>query len=285
MPPFEWDESYNPPGQPQAIQPPAGGWIKLYRKTLHDGWLREHKLFVFWAYCLLRANHKCGKVFVDGQQIELAPGQFVTGRDQVFRDTGLTEQNYRTALKRLKSTGSITTKATNRCTVITIVNWSGYQARIDEPNEQPNEQPNGQPTSSQRAANDKQDVKRPKSRKEVERVPRALQGNSFLFFCWWGYAYKLLHDRTYRCLPTDAHSVIELTKLEPRLVYLVLRASSFLLSDHKFYKSGKTITRFLSVWTDGKITEPHPELLRSKGLIPDDGIKMEPWLQSLGVIP
>ncbi|MGD9687678.1 MAG: hypothetical protein AB7U43_11975 [Desulfobacter sp.] len=168
MPPIELDDSYTP--EPQQTPPPAGGWIKLYRKALTDGWLREHKLFVFWAYCLLRASHKVGKVFVDGQQVELAPGQFITGRDQVSRDTGLTEQNYRTAIRRLKSTGSITTRTTNRCTIITVVNWHSYQANPGESNGLANEQTNTRPTSSQRASND---IREGKIAKKVKTITAA----------------------------------------------------------------------------------------------------------------
>ncbi len=99
---------------------------------------------------------------LNGIQIELQPGQFVTGRDSVFRDTGLSEQQYRTSIKRLKSTGSITTTATNRYTMITVMNWNTYQQNQLEANEQANEPSNACPTSSQRAANDKQEVKNEK---------------------------------------------------------------------------------------------------------------------------
>lgn len=140
------------------------GWIKLHRQTLHNGWLREPVLLTFWIYCLLRANHTPGKVMLNGIQIELQRGQFVTGRDSVFRDTGLSEQQYRTSIKRLKSTGSITTIATNRYTMITVVNWDTYQQNMTEANEQPNEPSNEQPTSNQRASNDKQEVKKEKNK-------------------------------------------------------------------------------------------------------------------------
>lgn len=142
----------------------AAGWIKLHRQMLYSGWLREPLLLTFWIYCLLRANHVQGKVMINGMQLELQPGQFVTGRDAVYRDTGLSEQQYRTCQKRLKSMGSITTKTTNRYTMITVINWNTYQQKQVEANEPTQEPVNARPTSSQRATNDKQEVKTKKDK-------------------------------------------------------------------------------------------------------------------------
>lgn len=119
---------------------------------------------------------------------------------------------------------------------------------------------------------------------EREKAPLALKGNSCLFYSWWGYAYQLLHDKAYRYTSTDKDSAIELAELEPRLVHLIFRASSFLLSNHTYYKQARTITRFAEVWTDNQITEPPTHILQAKMLIPSDGDKFEPWLRSIGVI-
>jgi len=278
--PFELDETYQPPQPPPPVAPAAGGWIKLYRKALHDGWLREHKLFVFFTYCLLRANHKSGKVFMDGLQIELEPGQFITGRDQVFRDTGLTEQNYRTALKRLKSTGSITTKTTNRCTVVTIVNWSSYQTRIDESNEQNNEQPNGQLTGSQRAANDEQEIKNAKNGEMGPAPQLALDDEQAKFIRYWQRLIATLGDGIkYRLTKQDHKALPELMKTEPLLFNLCTDAANYLLSDRNYHRERRTLDGLLFCWNDEFRTHNHTELQR-KNLFPPDGVKLADWLDT-----
>jgi len=148
------------------------GYVNLYRKLLADGWLKDHKTMILLLYCLMRASHKPRKTIIGTEQVELEAGQLVTGRDQVLHYTGLSEQNYRTCLKRLKSRGTITTKATNRYTIITVVNWSTYQNNPDNANEQNNEQTNEQLTSSQRTGNEQvttnKNYKNYKNRKKKE---------------------------------------------------------------------------------------------------------------------
>jgi len=171
-------------------------------------------------------------VFVDGQQVELAPGQFITGRDQVSRDTGLTEQNYRTAIKRLKSTGSITTRTTNRCTIITVVNWHSYQANPGESNGLFNEQTNTQPTSSQRAANDIQETK---ERKKGKTSPKKGGGDTDKFLLYFSHAWtQYAPDRPFIANKNHHQTVTQmLTELSKHtdqpLNHLILQAAQFFL--------------------------------------------------------
>ena len=55
------------------------------------------------------------------------PGQLVTSAARMGADLGFTRQQIRTALDKLKSTNEITVEATNRFSVITVVNWDEYQ--------------------------------------------------------------------------------------------------------------------------------------------------------------
>jgi len=67
--------------------------------------------------------------------------------------TGLTFQQVRTALNKLKSTGEITIQTTNRFSLITIVNWALYQNDTDDCNKQHNTPSNKQITNHQQADN------------------------------------------------------------------------------------------------------------------------------------
>lgn len=110
----------------------GSGWIKVWRSSLENGWLRNHKLWAFWCYCLLKASHKEHKVMIGRQQITLQPGQFVFGRRVASQDTKLTEQQIRTALATLERLGNITVRTTNKYSVLTVVNWAFYQTHDEK---------------------------------------------------------------------------------------------------------------------------------------------------------
>lgn len=72
-------------------------------------------------------------------------GSFVTSLDSLAKELGLSVQEIRTALKRLISTGELTSKSTNKYRIITVVNYEMYQ--------QVNKQPNSPLTGNQQATN------------------------------------------------------------------------------------------------------------------------------------
>jgi hypothetical protein len=116
-----------------------GGWIKLYRQILANGWLRNHKVLVFWIYCLLKAAYKPTKVIIGFKEIYLESGQFVFGRRRASGETALSEREIRTCLAFLVKAGNLTIKTTKRFSIITIINWEDYQnseALIDPQNDQ-----------------------------------------------------------------------------------------------------------------------------------------------------
>ena len=53
------------------------GYVKLWRKSLEGGWLKDHKLWAFWCWCLGKASHKQIKILVGLQEVNLLPGEFV----------------------------------------------------------------------------------------------------------------------------------------------------------------------------------------------------------------
>lgn len=137
------------------------GWVRFYRVVIENGWLRDHKLWAFWSYCLLKANHKEATILVGGQQLRLLPGQFWMGRKKAAEDLNMSEQNIRTCLRKLEKLENITTKPTNRGSLITVVNWSLYQSQGGETNQQDNRCL----TSNQPAANHRQEVKKERREK------------------------------------------------------------------------------------------------------------------------
>jgi uncharacterized phage protein (TIGR02220 family) len=122
----------------------VGGWIALHRKFLEWEWYNDHNVKILFLHCLLKANHKEKQ----WQGLTIERGQFVTGRKKLAKETGLTEQQVRTALQKLNT--EITIKTTNKYSVVTVVNYSIYQDKQEENNQQNNQQiTNKQPTNNQ----------------------------------------------------------------------------------------------------------------------------------------
>lgn len=137
------------------------GWIKLHRSSLKNGWLRNHKLWAFWSWCLLKATHTEHAQVVGYQQIKLSPGEFIFGREKAAKELNMSEQNIKTCMATLKKLKNITTKPTNKFTVISIVNWDSYQRRDEEDNQQHKQQV----TSNSPTTNHKQECKELKNEK------------------------------------------------------------------------------------------------------------------------
>ena len=99
------------------------GYIKVDRNMLHWRWMAEPLTAHLFIYLLLKANYKN----LDFRGKTIPKGSLVTSYQTLCKSTGLSLQQCRTALKRLKSTGEITIESTNQYQVITIVNYKQYQ--------------------------------------------------------------------------------------------------------------------------------------------------------------
>lgn len=125
-------------------------WIKIFRELLQWEWFQKAEMVQLFIYLLLKAN--C--VDKQWQGITIKRGQLATSNATMRQDLRLSEQQIRTCIKRLISTGEITYKSTNRYVVITIRNYDKYQEIGNSINEQNNEQTNNQSTDEQRAINE-----------------------------------------------------------------------------------------------------------------------------------
>ena len=108
------------------------GWIKLHRKILEWEWYNDNNTKIVFLHLLLTANHKEKK----WQGITIKRGQKLTSLQHLAEETNLSMQQVRTALDKLKLTNEITTKSTNKNTLITIEKYSNYQDKDEENNKQ-----------------------------------------------------------------------------------------------------------------------------------------------------
>lgn len=118
------------------------GWICLHRQLLDWEWYSDINTKTLFIHCLLKANHKPKK----WQGMDVPAGGFITGRKVLSVETGLSEQQVRTSLTRLKSTSDITITSTSKYSLVTLTNWASYQ---DKELNQPSKQPASQPASNQ----------------------------------------------------------------------------------------------------------------------------------------
>lgn len=127
------------------------GWIKLHRKLVDWEWYSDVPCKTLFIHLLLVANHKPSR----WKGIDIGVGQKVTGRHALSEETGLSQQEIRTALTKLKSTGEITIKSTNKFSLITVCKYEDYQSC--ETVDQPAHQPAYQPTINQQSTTNKND--------------------------------------------------------------------------------------------------------------------------------
>jgi hypothetical protein len=128
------------------------GWIKIKRKIKKWEWYKNAVVKSLFLHLVIEANHKDGRW--EGEEIKR--GQLAVGRHELSKDTGLSEQQVRTALDKLKQTKEILVKSTNKYSIVTICKYDEYQSSEDDVNQQiTNNQPtnNQRPTSSQPADN------------------------------------------------------------------------------------------------------------------------------------
>lgn len=125
------------------------GYVKLWRKCLDSGLLKNPTAWQLFGYLLLKATHRAHRQLVGGMVFDLQPGDVIFGRSKAADDLCVGEQSIRTALKLLEKLEIVTSKSTNKCTVISFVNWDRYQD--DQP--APNQQTNQHLTSNQPAPN------------------------------------------------------------------------------------------------------------------------------------
>lgn len=108
------------------------GYIKLYRGIIDWEWFSDPPTRDVFIYLLLNASHNRYK----SRGITYERGQVPFGRKQLAERLGFSEQQVRTAIKRLKSTNEISIESTNLGSVATIVNYDKYQGETNVINQQ-----------------------------------------------------------------------------------------------------------------------------------------------------
>lgn len=99
------------------------GFIQLHRSLLEWEWYDDKNTKILFLHCLLKANYKDKNY--RGKTIKR--GSFLTGRDVLANELGLSIQQIRTSLTKLKSTNEITIESSSQGTIIEVVKYNDYQ--------------------------------------------------------------------------------------------------------------------------------------------------------------
>jgi hypothetical protein len=98
-------------------------WVKLFRKFKEWEWYSDINMSRLFIHLLLSVNFKKKKWH--SQTIE--KGSLITSYGHLAKDTGLSVQQIRYCLNKLKVTREVTIKTTNKYTLISVNNFCRYQ--------------------------------------------------------------------------------------------------------------------------------------------------------------
>ena len=110
------------------------GFLRISRNIVDWDWYTDANTFRVFMHLLFTANYKDNNY----KGVEVKRGQVVTSRMEIAKALRMSEQNVRTSLSHLKSTSEITSKSTNKLTIITICKYDSWQDFTSESNQQTN---------------------------------------------------------------------------------------------------------------------------------------------------
>lgn len=142
------------------------GWIKMWRKIVDWQWYKDGNTMRLFQHLLLTANFHPSKWMGE----DISEGQVVTTLDNISKELAMSIQCIRTSLTKLKSTNEITSRSTNKYTVITIVNWASYQCDDETSTNKTTTDPtNEQQTTNKQLTNEQHNTKKNKKEKKEKK--------------------------------------------------------------------------------------------------------------------
>ncbi|MEG5686403.1 DNA replication protein [Enterobacter kobei] len=113
------------------------GFALLHRKIMDVPFYKDAEAAHLWVHLLPRANHEQTLVSTDVGDVICERGEFITGRNTLAMETGLTADRVKSLLRKFQNLGMITTKSNNRFTVLKVVKYDEYQSNFCPADVQP----------------------------------------------------------------------------------------------------------------------------------------------------
>ena len=149
----------------------------LHRQLLDWEWFDNSNMVHVWIYLLLKANYQDD----NWHGMKIPKGSFVTSVSSISKATGLSVQNVRTCLSKLKLTGEITIQVTNQNSIITICKYDNYNIQDAFVNNQINKPANNQLTTSNNIIKENKEKDTNVSKKKVTDYPDEFDSDWFLY--------------------------------------------------------------------------------------------------------
>ena len=143
------------------------GWIKIYRSLLYWEWSDVPEMFALWVRIIIKATHED----TEWHGITIKRGQFVTTLAKLAAESGMTLQQVRTCIDRLKASNQITTQTTNKYTIVNVCKYEDYQDTADT-----EQQTNGKQTTHKQQTNNTQATNQQQQDKNI-RIQEELINN------------------------------------------------------------------------------------------------------------
>ncbi|MDS0248917.1 DNA replication protein [Enterobacter hormaechei] len=113
------------------------GFALLHHKIMDVPFYKDAEAAHLWVHLLLRANHEQTLVSTDVGDVICERGEFITGRNTLAMETGLTADRVKSLLRKFQNLGMITSKSNNRFTVLKVVKYDEYQSNFCPADVQP----------------------------------------------------------------------------------------------------------------------------------------------------
>jgi len=143
------------------------GYIKSYRSTIEKPWYSKSAYFHLWHHLLYSATYKEMEVFFNNTTLKLKPGQLITGRKALSKDTGINESKIERILTYFEKTEQqIEQQKTNKNRLITVLNWEKYQST----EQQAEQQINNSRTTNEQQMNTNKNIKKDNNEKNEKNI-------------------------------------------------------------------------------------------------------------------
>lgn len=113
------------------------GWIKMHRSIMDWEWYKDSEALHLFIHLLIEANHS-NKYWMG---VLVKRGEFVTSIASLSKATGITAKKIRARLDKFEETGEIKRTASNKHTIITVINYNNYQDSVGEESKPEKEEP------------------------------------------------------------------------------------------------------------------------------------------------
>ncbi|MCQ2299665.1 MAG: hypothetical protein MJZ81_06040 [Bacteroidales bacterium] len=145
-------------------------WMKMYESLLSWEWSADVPVFNLWIHLLLMANTRD----MEWKGETVPRGSLVTTVKELSEQTGLSAMQIRTALEKLRLTNNITTKTTNKNTIVSICDYVSYQGSSE--GRQQTKQQTVQQTDNKQAKEKESNTKKIENNEEYkENTPIGVQ--------------------------------------------------------------------------------------------------------------